>query len=61
MKWYKILALLQQRKETNNHQWNQWEVCQKVKILPNVNTVIIAEEGYSDLTNIQLTQSVQGM
>ena len=61
MKWYKILALLQQRKGTNNHQWNQWEVCQHVKILPNVNTVIIAEEGHSDLTNIQLMQSEQGM
>ena len=31
------------------------------KMLPNVKTVIIAEEGHSDLTNIQLTQSVQGM
>ena len=61
MKWYKILALLQQRKGTNNHQRNQWEVCQHVKMLPNINTVIIAEEGHSNLTNIQLTQSEQGM
>ena len=62
MKWYKILVLLlQQRKGTNNHQRNQWEVCQNVKMLPNVNTVIIAEEGHSDLTNVQLMQSEQGM